>query len=653
MVLRRLLLVMAPVLLGCSATSDAPPPAATTVTDVTLQGIDPGVIVPGTTMVLTGASFVPDFAGATTLRLVGTFDGAAASVGILARFVDYDRMEIDWPGAVGAGFPAGVGVFSGTASVETSSNLDGLRHLSPAIDVTLDVREYLTPRLDSLQNEVVFVNDPVVAHGEGFLLGGAEGQTFAIVEGCFTLEGQTTCAPVGPTEVAAKPFESFDRTRAVFPFSPYIAGINPGTFTGSIRMVNRHANSAELGTDSIDTDNSIIEPVVIAVSPGEASLGQYVDITGGGFVGAAPGEDPTFSVTTIELSGTFTPEGGPTTPASITLVPEFVDGQLVRYVLNEEDELGQAVDLRKIAGSFEGTVRPIVQFGNDTVIGPTTPAILGIGYVKQVVWLNFLPQYVESLRHFGVRGVDTLVRERVVEVVRRDFAGVNLEVRVDEPQDFALFSEVEIGGPDPNQIGLLGYDNTPGKDDGNLRLYDKIGGVNALTQLDGYPGYGGVFVESLFIFSEHPAGFADDVGAGHPRFDDIFDPFRPDVGGKLIALSEVANVPVLSSTIECPAADRPTRIACAIVVIGNLVGTTVSHEIAHSLGLADPGGDAFHNTGDWPAAIMDGGAARSFLERAELDGMGPGVFCQPNYDYLRLVLPTGEPDPLQVREDCY
>ena len=73
---------------------------------------------------------------------------------------------------------------------------------------------------------------------------------------------------------------------------------------------------------------------------------------------------------------------------------------------------------------------------------------------------------------------------------------------------------------------------------------------------------------------------------GDALFDDIFDPFRPDVGGgKLVSLSEIGSVPLLSSTVECPASDRSTRIACAIMVMGNLIGTTVSHEIAHSLGL--------------------------------------------------------------------
>jgi hypothetical protein len=271
--------------------------------------------------------------------------------------------------------------------------------------------------------------------------------------------------------------------------------------------------------------------------------------------------------------------------------------------------------------------------------------------VRQVVWLHFLPQYKESLRHFGMREADELVRARVLEVVRRDYGGVNIDFRLDPPDDFALFSEVEIGGPDPNGVGLLGYDNTPGKDSGNLRLHDKIGGLNALTQLDGSAGYGGVFVESLFTFSVHPGSLADDTGVGHAAFDAVFDPFRPDRGNQPIAQGDLSPWPAGGTTANCPAQDRGARVVCATLVLANLIGTTVSHEVAHSLGLADPGGPEFHNSGDWPNALMDAGHARGFLERAELDGVGPGAFCQHDYDYLRSILPTTEPDPL-IRAVC-
>ena len=84
-----------------------------------------------------------------------------------------------------------------------------------------------------------------------------------------------------------------------------------------------------------------------------------------------------------------------------------------------------------------------------------------------------------------------------------------------------------------------------------------------------------------------------------------------------------------------------------------MIGTTSSHEIAHSLGLADPGGATFHNLDDSPNALMDNGQGRPFLERAELLGQGPGSLCKINYDYLQRILPTGKPDPLPNRQECF
>lgn len=653
--MRRLLTIVALALATSACTDEAPPvPPPTEIEDIALVSIDPIGVVPGTTLVIVGSAFVPEIAGPSRLVLRGDIAGEPVDVSLNAQFIDYDRMEVFWPGGAAVGLPVPEGLLTGQATIEADNILDGLLHRSPPLAITLDVHEELAPRLDVLQNEVIFVNDPIVAQGGDFLLGGTEGRTFAVFEGCYTREGETTCTPVGPTHVGAQPFTPFDRSRAVFPFSPHIAGIMPGSFTGSVYLVNRHApeaGSVERQTDSLPTANSIVEPEITRFAPDVASLGQYVEVSGGGFVGPVEDDDFTLAVTTVELTGTFTPNGGTGIPASLNLITDFESGQLTRYVVNEEDELGQAIDLRKIAGTFVGNARPVIDFADETVIGSDTPVTLGIGHVKQVVWLRFLPSYVESLRHFGLRAADAQIRERVVAVVRRDYAGVNLEVRLEEPTDFALYSEVEIGGPDPNGIGLLGYDNTPGKDNGNLRLYDKIGGVNALTQLDGYPGFGGVFVESLFFFSQHPGTFAEDVGTGEILFDALFDPFRPDQGADAVGVSELGTAPVLMSSEACPASDRQTQIACAVWGLGSLIGTTVSHEIAHALGLADPGGEAFHNTGDWDNALMDAGGARPFEERAELNGVGPGVFCQRNYDYLRDVLPTTEPDPLS-RTDC-
>ena len=110
----------------------------------------------------------------------------------------------------------------------------------------------------------------------------------------------------------------------------------------------------------------------------------------------------------------------------------------------------------------------------------------------------------------------------------------------------------------------------------------------------------------------------------------------------------------LDAGTGCPAPNgsRPVQIGCAVFVLGSLIGTTLSHEVAHSLGLADPNGDDFHNPGDQPNRLMDGGSARTFGERAELGGEGPGVFCQDDFDYLVSILPSSAPDPLMSRPVC-
>ena len=79
----------------------------------------------------------------------------------------------------------------------------------------------------------------------------------------------------------------------------------------------------------------------------------------------------------------------------------------------------------------------------------------------------------------------------------------------------------------------------------------------------------------------------------------------------------------------------------------------MAHEVAHSLGLADPEGAGFHNEFDGPGHIMDAAPDRSFAERAQLNGKGPTFFCTENYQYLRDILPTASSDPMARRSDCF
>jgi len=358
-------------------------------------------------------------------------------------------------------------------------------------------------------------------------------------------------------------------------------------------------------------------------------------------------------VTEIELAGTFTRTGSTPVPISMTLIPEFVGGRLVRYVINTDDELGQALDLRKDTGKFTGSLTPIVSYGADRVRGASKQASFAIAPVKQVVHLRFEPSYVEGLRDFGLRAVDKRIRERIIEVCKRAYQGVNIEFRTEPVTDFALFAAVELVGVDPNGTGLFGYDNSPGKDNGNERLYDLLGGVNALTQTDGYPGFGGVFVRSLMGFSKHPSGGVKSVPGADNLFDRMFDPFRPDQGGDPVRAADLAGALPQVTGAACPADDRKQQVACAIFVMGNLIGGTLAHEIGHSLGLANPYMQGFHNAGDAPNRLMDAGGDRPFVERAELEGMGPGVFCDDEYAYLRVILPSSEPPPQIERPGCF
>ncbi|RMH41593.1 MAG: hypothetical protein D6689_10650 [Deltaproteobacteria bacterium] len=620
---------------------------------IALTAVAPAVAVPGTVLVLSGRSFVDAQWGDTRLRLSGTFAGRPVDVAVPARFAAYDRLEVDVGDVLYDALGGELGELVADAVVEVDSRYDGRTYRTDPLAVAIRFERELAPRIASLQTGgVIFANDDIAIEGDGLLLGGSEGRTIAVVEGCFAPAGGGACARVAPVEVPVVPAAPFDRTRGTFRFVPAIAGIGPGRFDGTVALRNDHAaTGARVDGDRRTAQYERIEAAVFDLGPTAASLGQYVVVRGGGFVGVADG-----GATLLALSGTFSPDGGgPAVPVDLELVAEVVDGHTARYVLNEEDALGQAIDLRAVTGTFAGTVRPIVQYGDEEVAGEPVAAELRVAPVAQVVYLDFQPSYVESLRAFGLRAVDAQIRERVAQVVRRDYATIHLDVRLEPPDDFALYSVVDIAGPDPNGLGLLGYDNTPGKDSGNLRLYDRIGGVNALTQEDGYPGFGGVFIESLFGFSEHPEGHAETLPAADPAFDAIFDPFRPDRGGRPVSSADGAIVAGAVDGADCPApdGDREHQIGCAVTVLGNLIGTIVSHEIGHSLGLANPYGEGFHNVGDAPNRLMDAGAARSFAERAELFGQGPSRFCDQEYAYLRDILPTSEPDDPTPRPPCF
>jgi hypothetical protein len=637
--------VIAAVLASGCASSVAPDPG---LEGLSIMQVAPDTVVPGSKLVVKGASFVDEQWGAATLRLVGKAGGQQIDLSWPAKFVDFSTMTVSISAAEIDALGGDID-FAGTVSVEVVATSDGETYKSEAIDQDLSFRRKLTPAPTSVLDGLIFVNDQIEVDGTGFLLGGEEGSSIARVTGCFKADGTTTCTPITAKDIPMVPREELSRLKASFPFAPKIAGIKPGQFIGKVTILNQHAGGAEVLAQPIDVDYTTVTAEVFAAEPPVASLGQYVFVRGGGFVGGENG-----ALTEIELSGTFNKTGMNPFPITMYLIPEYVEGRLVRYVLNTDDELGTSLDLRKETGKFTGKITPIVHYGGVTVRGESTNAAFEIAPVKQVVYLNFSPSYVEGLRDFGLRAVDKRIRDRILAVLARVYEGINIEFRTEPVTDFALFEEVTLTGVDPNNMGLFGYDNSPGKDNGNVRLYDKLGGVNAVTQQDGYPGYGGVFLRSLMGFSKHPGSFAKSVPGADPMFDTVFDPFRADRDGTAVTATDLSgNLPPLTAGDTCPSSGRAAQIQCAIYVLGNLVGGTLAHEIGHSLGLAKPYAEGFHNGGDAPARLMDSGGDRPFMERAELMGQQGAMFCDDEYTYLREILPSSKPAPTITRPSCY
>ena len=205
----------------------------------------------------------------------------------------------------------------------------------------------------------------------------------------------------------------------------------------------------------------------------------------------------------------------------------------------------------------------------------------------------------------------------------------NLEAPADAMP--SAVATLEISGPDPNGIGLFGYDNTPGKDVGNIRLSDSIGGTNAEVQEDGAPGYGGVFIESYLWWSSHP-GLDLDRPSGAPPADPLFDEIFDAVRSSPAILSEQQGQ------------GDPGRVFVvqrAVRALGSIIGETAAHELGHSFGLAQPNGSktAYHSQVPGVGCLMDPGAERPLFERAAEPGASPVVFCADEPSYLEGVLP--------------
>lgn len=640
---RRALWALAPcVAAACAGDSrvDAPTPPAM----VVLRSISPTTILPRSQVLVDGDNLFP--AAEQFLALAGAVDGRPVQLTIP---LEVDEHEGRWQLDEEAFATFEEGTFQGTAQVISRNEWAEVR--GPMLSLSLRFTRTLTPTLNAIGNGIVFLGTAVPIEGNDFLLGGAEGTTAAELAGCFAPDGVPAdeCAAKGRQVQALQlvlPEKPGRRRGGRFSFSPALAGIAPGRFEGTVTLANRHPDGTVRRSAPLPAQFSLQPSYVAGFDQRGVSLGEMLLIHGEGLIEG----------TGVRFDGTFTPSRGGSRPVQFELVVSLDDEGRAVHVVEEDNGIGAGVDLRREFGSLSGTWTPVIRYGASQEQGDPVSLVLGVRPVRQVVWIRFTDGWADALRKYGLQAADRAIRDRILEVFKRDYAGVNLDPRLEEPTDFKLYSRVDITGQDPNNAGQFGLDATPGKDTDNMRLHDIIGGVNAETQKDGYRGYGGVFAESIMGISTHPPEGIRKAWIQSPLFDKIFDPLRPDIG-QIASSTEVAAAPALASTVECPSADRLLRVACAIRVLGNLVGTTATHEVGHSLGLSKPYNgsvnDCHNSCGPQSPCLMDDGGSRPFEERAELNGLGPAVFCDEDYAYLQKILPPETSTPAIQRPTCF
>lgn len=501
--------------------------------------------------------------------------------------------------------------------------------LSTRVQLTLGSN--LTPVVAALGEGVVYLGDEIVVSGSGFLHQD-EGTSELLFDGVVELAETNTQVPVAKTRAL---LDVRSRSEARLRIGPELFGVLPGKFRGAIFLRNTGKDGSVTTSASLPLDSLVLKATRIdGLTPSSVSRGQRLTIFGRGFLEL----DAQLQTSTLfQLEGTLHTREGVidfTGQQSLLLVPTDVgDNTRLEYVLRvRRNAEGTIEGLGSRWGRFSGTVSPIVLYGKVAFWGSGLPVEFQIAPPKQVVYLRYLPGFSEALDQFGLRVLEREVKDRVLEVVRRDYAGINIRFDESPPLDFAEYSTVEIGGVDPNHANLFGIDNTCRGDDckdvGNLFLDDVIGGLNATSQRQGYYPYGGIFVASFLQFSLTLGAETNPLASS--RFDEIFSFCVPSLGGTLVTADELADGP------------RRAQIDEAVRVLGNLIGNTITHEVGHSLGLAAIDG-AFHNDGDNPGWIMDSGVFRSFAERAEIDGAPTPVFAPYNRAYLEFVLPMEEP----------
>lgn len=556
-------------------------------------------------------------------RLLRVRDVASGRAFDLSEATTADTTNPDFAVSEGIVFDLGAGSHSAELVLQ-----QGDRASAP-FAFQLELANELPLRLDEVTTGQVFRNDEAVIRGDGFI-DADEGVLEAVVAGTFEEEGGASRAVNARLRV--EPAERFTRERGLLRLTTAVGGMMPGRFTGDLHLESTLRNGAQAQSAPLPVTWEFGRPALFAIEPTEIALGQRVTVRGAGLLGSPSEPDET---TVIRLEGTFAPlRAAPLSFGPSEEVVLYRSGQEAEWVIDYEVS-GRQIYSALFGfshGRFEGTATPVTLRLGEELVGEPLSVQLDLT-VRQPVVVSFLQAYYDSLRHFGLSAASTRLEAIVFERLRTIYSGLAMDFYSTPPENFidSAISNVEIGGPDPNGLGLLGYDNTPGKDVGNVRLFDRVGGTNAQTQADGFPGYGGVFIDSFLYWSANP-GFSGTRPFGAPAPDPLFDDVFGAVRAQPASLDEVNGI---------GDASRVAAVERAVNALGSLVGEVTAHELGHSLGLAQPFGppDAYHSEFPGEGCLMDAGADRPFGERAALEGFTPTRFCFDEEAYLLEILP--------------
>lgn len=266
--------------------------------------------------------------------------------------------------------------------------------------------------------------------------------------------------------------------------------------------------------------------------------------------------------------------------------------------------------------AFSGQLRVELLAGADAWLGPPVAVTWRLKPTLQAIVVEMDEAFVAGLGRLGLEAFAPQVRTRTLELLTGYFAGLSVHVGLAPPPGQVEALRIAIIDVDPNGLGLLGNDNSLGKDVGNLTLDEHIAGFNPARAAAGHAAYGGVFLSGLLHFSAKLKPWGSESSA---EFDNIFGPYAPKLGGT-------------------PARPGPPP-AQAIEMAARLIAHTTAHEIGHALGLA-AGTEAYHHLEDNPGWIMDTGQDRPFAERAGLDGAAKSIWGPVDDAYLKTILPA-------------